>query len=76
MTAGYASLFDPLKLSFFVSIAPAIIPIEKYSTAIRVTLTYKLNKKMTEEAQVSEFGFVFERATEKQRNMVKVRIEI
>ena len=48
----------------------AIIPIAKVTTAIKVVLSYKVNKKATEEQQLLEFGFVFDRATEAQKNLV------
>lgn len=47
-----------------------IIPIAKVTTAIKVVLSYKVNKKATEEQQLLEFGFVFDRATETQKNLV------
>jgi hypothetical protein len=51
-------------------IAPRIIPVDKFSTAIRIALSYKLNKNATEEQQLSYFGFIFDRATEQQKSMV------
>jgi hypothetical protein len=50
---------------------PKIIPVDKFRTAIRVTLSYKVNRNATEQDQLSQFGFVFDRATEQQKNMVK-----
>lgn len=47
-----------------------IIPIAKVTTAIKVVLSYKVNKKATEEQQLLEFGFVFDRATETQKKLV------
>lgn len=51
--------------------APFIKPITKQSTAIRVTLSYQLDKKFTEESQLSTFGFVFDKATKQQKNKVE-----
>ncbi|KAG2232545.1 hypothetical protein INT48_000925 [Thamnidium elegans] len=48
---------------------PRIIPVDTYSTAINVVLSYNLNKNITEEYQLSNFGFVFDRATDQQKNM-------
>ncbi|GAA5806195.1 hypothetical protein HPULCUR_011726 [Helicostylum pulchrum] len=48
---------------------PRIIPVDTYSTAIKVVLSYNLNKNITEEYQLSNFGFIFDRATDQQKNM-------
>ncbi|KAG2198242.1 hypothetical protein INT46_009021 [Mucor plumbeus] len=46
-----------------------IIPIARVATAIKVMLSYKVNKKATEEQQLLEFGFEFDKATEAQKNL-------
>jgi hypothetical protein len=50
---------------------PTIIPINKPPTAIKINISYHLNKNATEEQQLSTFGFVFDQATEEQKHMVK-----
>ncbi|KAL9540668.1 hypothetical protein MBANPS3_009552 [Mucor bainieri] len=52
-----------------VSMGNNIIPIASAATAIRVAVSYKLHTKATEEQQLLEFGFVFDRATEAQKNL-------
>ncbi|KAL7332587.1 hypothetical protein PS15p_204602 [Mucor circinelloides] len=51
-----------------ISSSSSIIPIDSVATAIKVELSYKLNKKATEEQQLLEFGFVFDKATEAQKH--------
>lgn len=63
------------KFSAESSSSSSIIPIESVATAIRVALSYKLNKEATEEQQLLEFGFGFDRATEAQKNRVDIRTE-
>jgi len=53
-----------------ISSSSSIIPIDSVATAIKVELSYKLNKKATEEQQLLEFGFVFDKATESQKHSV------
>ncbi|KAI8641023.1 P-loop containing nucleoside triphosphate hydrolase protein [Parasitella parasitica] len=44
-----------------------IKPIDKVVTAIKADLTYRVNTEATDEQQLIEFGFVFDRATAAQR---------
>jgi hypothetical protein len=58
------------------SSSSSIIPIESVATAVKVALSYKLDKQATEEQQWLEFGCVLDRATEAQKNWVDIRSEI
>lgn len=50
---------------------PIIIPIGNPPTAIKINISYHLNKNVTEDIQLSTFGFVFNHATEEQKQTVK-----
>lgn len=58
------------KLINILTESNTIIPIARVATAIKVMLSYKVNKKATEEQQLLEFGFEFDKATEAQKNLV------
>ncbi|CEP16301.1 hypothetical protein [Parasitella parasitica] len=46
-----------------------IEPMDKVVTAVKVDLSYRVNKEATDEQQLMEFGFVFDRASNAQRNL-------